>query len=404
MTLVKKTLSIKSAIPASSFPLLTLSLFFFVVLLAGCGEDGQKTQATPAAEVTAVTIQPQDTPVISEFVAKTASSRRVEIRSRVEGFLEEMVYTEGSMVEQGQVLFVMDKKPFEAQLNASKAELAQQRAILDTADANLKRVRPLAKKNAVAQKDLDDALGSYRTAKAAVEQARAKVVQAELNLGYCTISSPLIGISSYAVKREGAYIGIGSESLLTYVAQIQPMWVEFSISENQILKYYESIRKGTLVIPEKDNYIVEIVLADGTVYSHTGRITFADASLSEATGTFLLRAEIPNPDETLRPGQFVRALLKGAVRPNAILVPQIAVQQGAKGSFVWVIDENSKADFRPVTPGPWHGDQWFIDSGLKEGDQVVVEGALKLRAGALVKIVDPDTDKAIKIESTAQAK
>jgi len=400
---ITKSFSIRPIIPASLFTLQTLSLLFFVILLTGCSEDKRITQTPPATEVTTITIQPRDTPITSEFVAKTASSRRVEIRSRVEGFLEKKVYTEGSMVKKDQVLFIMDKKPFEAQLNAANAELAQQLAIRQTADANLKRIRPLAKKNAVAQKELDDALGSYRTAKATVEQARAKVVQAELNLGYCTIKSPLNGISSFAVKREGAYIGIGSESLLTYVAQIQPMWVEFSISENQTLKYYESVRNGTLITPEKDNYIVEIVLADGTIYNHTGRITFADASLSETTGTFLLRAEIPNPDRLLRPGQFVRALLKGAVRPNAILIPQIAVQQGAKGSFVWVIDENSKAAFRPVTPGSWLGNKWFIDEGLKEGDQVVVEGAIKLRAGAIVKIVKPGDDTTNKIKSTARA-
>jgi len=364
-----------------------LPYLFSILLLSGCSEQEQQAQAIPATEITAITIQPRDTPITSEFVAKTASSRRVEIRSRIEGFLEKKVYTEGSMVKKDQVLFIMDKKPFEAQLNAANAELAQQLAIHETANANLKRIKPLAKKNAVAQKELDDALGSYRTAKATVEQARAKVVQAELNLGYCTIRSPLNGISSFAVKRECAYIGIGSESLLTYVAQIQPMWVEFSISENQILKYRESVRNGTLVRPEQDNYIVEIVLADGTVYSHTGRITFADASLSETTGTFLLRAEIPNPDKLLRPGQFVRALLKGSIRPNAILIPQVAVQQGAKGSFVWVIGKDNKAEFRPVTPGPWLGDKWFIDTGLNDGDQVVVEGAIKMRAGAPVKIV-----------------
>jgi membrane fusion protein (multidrug efflux system) len=324
-----------------------------------------------------------------EFVGKTASSRRVEIRSRVEGFLEKRNYVEGSMVETGQVLFVMDKKPFEAQLNFTRAELAQQQARLETALTNLNRIRPLAKKKAVAQKELDDADGFYRESAAAVEQAKARVVQAELELGYCTITTPVSGLSSFAVMREGAYIGMGA-SLLTYVAQLDPMWVEFSVSENQILKHGDNVKRGIIIDPADNDFVVEIILADGSVYPHTGKITFSDASLSEATGTFLIRAEVDNSDNQLRPGQFVRALIKGAIRPNAILVPQQAVQQGAKGSFVWTVDADGKAEFRPVTVGPWYGKDWFIDSGLEKGDTVVVTGALKLRAGVPVKVTEPD--------------
>ena len=188
--------------------------------------------------------------------------------------------------------------------------------------------------------------------------------------------------------REGAYIGMG-DSLLTYVAQLDPMWIEFSVSENQMLKKSSQANEGILKMPAGQAFEVEVVLADGSVYPHTGKITFADASLSEATGTFLIRAEVDNPDNLLRPGQFVRANLKGAIRPNAILVPQGAVQQGAKGSFVWVIDKEGKAEFRPVTVGPWQEKDWFIEQGLKAGDTVVVNGALKLRAGVPVKITEP---------------
>ena len=295
------------------------------------------------------------------------------------------------MVQAGDVMFVMDKKPFEAQLNAARAELAQQEARKKTARANLDRVEPLARQNAVAKKELDDAKGSYNAAAAAVEAAQAKVVQKELDLSYCTVKSPVTGLSSYAVKREGAYIGIG-DSLLTYVAQTDPMWIEFSISENQILKHRENVASGKIKDPDDFNFVVEIMLADGTIYPHTGKITFADASLSEETGTFLMRAEIDNPDHELRPGQFVHARLKGAVRPNAILVPQRAVQQGAKGSFVWVVDKGGKAQFNPVDVGPWFEDQWFIDDGLQGGETVVVDGALKLRAGVPVEIVEPAAD------------
>lgn len=356
--------------------------------------------------MTVVEIEPKDTPIVTEFVGKTASSRRVEIRSRVEGFLDKRFYTEGTVVEAGDLLFEIDKKPFQAQLDAARAELSQQQARMTTAKANLDRVKPLAKQNAVAKKELDDALGSYNTAAAAVEAAKAKVVQAELNLGYCTIFSPVTGVSSYATQREGAYIGMGSQAL-TYVAQLDPIWVEFSISENQLLRARQQINEGRIAEPKAGEYDVEIVLGDGTVFPKTGRIAFADASLSEETGTFLIRAEIENPsaestrgstyasrsadklNEQLRPGQFVRVRLKGANRPNAILVPQAAVQQGAKGSFVWVVKDGA-AEFRPIEVGPWHGDEWFIDSGLTAGEKVVVGGALKLRAGAAVEIVQPE--------------
>jgi len=384
-----------------------LALFFLVALIfslspfsAWAEKKEQDSGPTPPSpEVTVIKTVPRDTPVTIEFVGKTVSSRRVEIRSRVEGFLEKRLYTEGSMVKEGDVLFQMDQKPFQADLRAAKAELAQQQARLDNAEANLKRVKPLAEKNAVSQKDLDDAIGTYRSSAAAVEAAKAKVVQAELSLSYTTITSPVTGLSSFAVKQEGAYIGFGSDSLLTYVAQLNPMWVEFSVSENQILKSRQQSELGIIKHPEQGDMEVEVVLADGSIFPNRGRITFADAALSEETGTFLIRAELENIMDTdselemLRPGQFVRARLHGMVRPNAILVPQRAVQQGAKGSFVWVVDEEGKAEFQPVTVGQWYGDEWFIDEGLEGGETVVVDGALKLRPGIPVKIVTPEANE-----------
>ena len=389
---------------------------FSALLLAGCDNSSKQEVAPPVPKVTVVKVEAKDAPIIIEFVGKTASSLRVEIRSRIEGFLEKRLYTEGSLIKAGAVLFEMDKKPFQAQLDAAKAELVEQQARKETAKANLDRIEPLVKQNAVAKKDLDDALGAFNTASAAVEAAMAKVVQAELDLGYCTISSPVTGVSSYASQREGAYIGYGAGPL-TYVAQIDPIWVEFSVSENQILKTRQQFNDGRIVEPEGGNFDVEVVLADGTIFPYAGQITFADASLSEKTGTFLIRAELKNPDSDedgldklskvmntqLRPGQFVRARLKGAMRPKAILVPQKAVQQGAKGSFVWVV-KDGKAENRPVEVGPWHDDKWFIDKGLAADDVVVVDGALKLRAGVPVEIVEPEAKKTEGAEPAAERK
>ena len=362
--------------------------FLLVILtslvLISCSEPEQVAPPTP--EVSIIVTEPRDIPVSSEFVGKTVSSRRIEIRSRVDGFLEKRLYEEGSMVQEGQVLFQMDRKPFEAQLRAATAELEQQQARLTNAEANLARVKPLAEQNAVAQKELDDAISMYRSSAAAVEAANAKVMQAELDLGYTDIYTPVTGMSSYARQREGSYIGIGQNGLLTYVAQIQPMWVEFSISENQLFRNRAQRASGLLKAPEGEEYEVEIEMADHSIYPYRGQITFADASLSEETGTFLIRAEIPNPEKLLRPGQFVRARIHGAVRPQAILIPQRAVQQGGQGSFVWVIEEG-KTKFQPVKTGPWLGDDWFIEAGLNGGEQIVVDGALTVRPGIEVKTI-----------------
>ncbi len=366
----------------SQLRLLFMTLVSLMIL--GCSEPETAVQTTP--EVSVIVTEPRDVPVFSEFVGKTVSSRRIEIRSRVEGFLEKRLYQEGTMVQEGQVMFQMDRKPFEAQLNAAKAELAQQQARLDNAEANLERVKPLAEQNAEEKKELDDAIGTYRSSAASVEAANAKVMQAELDLGYTDIYTPVTGVSSFARKREGSYIGIGQDALLTYVAQIQPMWVEFSISENQIFSKRAKQQSGLVRPPEADQYEVEIILADQSSYPHRGQITFADASLSEETGTFLIRAEIPNPNKYLRPGQFVRARIHGAIRPDAILIPQRAVQQGAQGSFVWVIEEG-RTRFQPVKTGPWLGDDWFIEGGLEGGEQIIVDGALTVRPGIEVTTV-----------------
>jgi membrane fusion protein (multidrug efflux system) len=357
------------------------------LLLAGCGKP--ETPAPPPPEVTVIEIKPGDTPVTFEFVGNTVSSQQVEVRARVDGFLNERLYTEGSIVKVGQVMFQMDPKPFEAQLDAAKGALAEQKARLWTAQANLKRVKPLAAANAVSKKDLDDAMGKVNAAAAAVEMALANVDTAQLNLGYTTISAPVTGASSYARIQNGAYINQQSGPL-TYVAQLDPIWVDFSISEDEMLRSQEQRKTGLLRFPENDAFMVDIVLADGTIFPNTGSIFFRDANYSAQTGTFLIRATVDNPDGMLRPGQFVRVHLKGMIRPNAILVPQSAVLQGAGGFFVWIVDKDGKARPRPVVVGDWQGDNWFINKGLTAGDLVITDGIIRLAAGVPVRVVNGD--------------
>jgi len=362
-------------------------LGMIVGLLFGCSKQPAPPPAA-VAEVTAITVAPKDAPVTLEFVAQTQSSREVEIRARVQGFLDKRLYTEGQPVRTGQVLFQMDRKPFEAALQSAKGQLKQQQARLDVATQNLARVRPLAAQNAVSQKDLDDAIGNEQQARAAVLAAEGEVRTAQLNLSYTTISSPLTGLTSYARKQEGSYVTPGEGGFLTYVSQLNPMWVNFSMSENELLKYRTDLANGRIKAPPNNEFDVEVVLADGSVFPNRGRINFIDPSFSKETGTFLIRTVVDNPEGKLRPGQFVRAKVIGAVRPGAILVPRRAVLQGAKSHYVWVIDKNGKARERAVEVGDWLGDDWFINQGLATGERLVVDGAIRVSPNIALKVVD----------------
>jgi membrane fusion protein (multidrug efflux system) len=363
-----------------------LILLCSAALLSGCGKGDQAPATRPAVEVTAVTVAPKDTPVNYEFVGQTLSSHQVQIRARVAGFLDKRVYGEGSLVKAGEVMFQQDERPFRVQLNAANAALAEQQARLEVADANLAQVKPLAGLNALSQKELDDAVGQQRAAAAAVETAKAGVENAKLNLSYTTITTPVTGLSSFAHVQDGAYVN-AENSLLTVVEQVDPIWVDFTISENEMLGLRTDRDKGRLKLPANDQYVVEVILADGALFAQKGRITFANASFNPQTGTFLLRASLPNPDSALRPGQFVRVRVSGAVRVNAILVPQAAVLQGPKGHIVVLVDKDMKAQIRPVEVGPWYGDDWFINGGLQAGDVVATDGVARLTPGATVKIV-----------------
>ncbi|VXB15524.1 HlyD family secretion protein [Burkholderia sp. 8Y] len=370
------------------------SVSIVALSLAACNKPPPEAPR-PAVDVTVVTVTSKSTPVDFEFTAQTQSSREVEIRARVDGFLEKRMYTEGALVEAGQVMFIMDKRPFEAALQTAKGALSQQQARLFVTKQNLARVVPLAAMNALSKKDLDDATGNEKQAEAAVIAAQGEVQTAQLNLSYTTIRSPLKGLSSFARVQEGSYVTPTQSGLLTYVYQLDPMWVNFSISENELLRWREEIRKDELHFPAGNKFDVTVIQADGSVYPQTGHIDFTNPAFSTETGTFLVRAVFGNPRGTLRPGQFVKARVAGAVRPNAILVPQRAVLQGAKSHFVWVLDGQSKPRQRVVEVGEWHGDDWFVTSGLKAGERVIVDGAVRVGADSQVRVVSaPAPDQA----------
>jgi membrane fusion protein (multidrug efflux system) len=375
------------------------------LLFAACSKEASPPPQPPA-EVSVLKVEPRDTPVTFEYIAQTQSPQEVDIVARVSGFLDKQLYTEGAIVKEGQVLFQMDRKPFIAQLDAAKAAWDKARAANATAMANLERVRPLADQNALSQKDLDDATGNADTTAASVAQAQANVDTARLNLSYTTIASPLRGIAAAAQQKEGAYLS-PQNNLLTTVSSLNPMWVNFSISENEFESYRDQVARGVLVPPKDGHYRVELIQVDGSTFPQTGRITFVDPSFNPQTGTFLIRVTIPNPDGALRPNQYVRVRLHGATRPNAIMVPQRAVQQGAKGHFAWVVTQAGKAELRPVDVGDWYGNSWFISQGLAAGDQVIVDGTLRLAPDAPVNVTPyvpkPDSLEAAPVTRPAGA-
>ena len=361
-----------------------IALCVATVALGGCSRGTPAPPARPTPEVTTVVAAPRDIPATFEFVAQTQSSQSVNIQARVSGFLDKRVYTEGDVVRAGQVLFLMDPKPLQAQVDAAQAQLNNMQAALDVAKFNLDRTKPLTEQNAMSQKDLDDANGQYLTSKANVDQARANLEGAKLNLSYATITSPITGITGSAIVADGTYVSTNN-SQLTTVSVLSPMWVTFSLSEAEALRYRDEIERGLLKRPPGDSYTVEVVMANGSLFPETGRVTFADPAYNSQTGTFTVRVQLANPQGLLRPNQFVRARLKGAVRPNALAVPLRAVQQGPKGHFVWVVGKESTVEMRPVAMGSWVGDEWQITGGLEPNSVVVVDGALSLTSGATVK-------------------
>ena len=365
-----------------------------LVLTTGCSKNEPPKVHLPVTEVVAVTVQPQTVPATFPFVAQVQSSHQVDVMARVNGFLEKIVYREGEPVKQGQVLFIMDKKPFVAAVNAAKAAVDIRKSQLFTAKASLDRIRPLAEQNAASKSDLDNAIGNYKTAEAGLQQDQANLDKALLDLSYTTITSPVSGVAGQALIREGGYITAGSSSAkLTYVAKLDPAWVDFSVSQNEQAKMRQEVEKGQIRPPKGERYTVELELSDGSRYPIQGLLNFADPSYNKDTGTYLVRAEIGNPKAVLRPGMFVKAWLKGAVRPNALVVPQRAVQQTSNGHVVFVANDKGVAEARPVVVGEWVESDWIINQGLKAGDKVIVDGFMHLAPGAPVKLVSAEEMK-----------
>ena len=373
--------------------LLPLSL-----ILAACGPSGGSQGhggpgGMPPAQVGTMTVQPTTVLAPFEYTGRTAGSREVEVRARVTGILLKRNFTEGGAVKKGQSLYSIDPVPFQAALARAEADVAGATARVEQARRNAARLRPLLAEKAVSQKELDDALSAEQIGEAELKSARARLTEARLNLEYTRVESPASGIASGSQRSEGTLVS-GPDVLLTTVTQVDPIWVNFGIPDDERLRLRRETEAGRLLLPKDGRFEVVVRLADGSVYARTGRLAFSDIRVSGQTGTSDARAEIPNPDGRLRPGEFVRVTLSGATRPEAVLVPQRAVLEGPQGKFVYVVDAKSTAQARPVEVGEWAGSDWIITGGLKAGERVIIDGVMKIGPGAPVKLADAAAPKA----------
>ncbi|MDO9178605.1 MAG: efflux RND transporter periplasmic adaptor subunit [Agitococcus sp.] len=376
-----------------------ISLLMTALLLSACnkapeGGAPHGMPAMPPPEVAIVTVQPQTAPVHFEYAAQVAGSREAEIRARVTGILLKRNYVDGQHVTAGQTLFTLDAAPYEVAVASAEAQLASAQARLSQADRNLARIKPLWADKIIAQRDYDDAVSAQQIAQADIKTAQAQVRQARLNLSYTHVDAPISGIVGRAQKTEGTLVS-GTDVLLATITQIQPAHVYFGLPDAEQQKLRTLSANGTFKLPANGGYIAKVKMADGSLYGQTGRVAFTDVSVNPTTGTTETRAELANPQNLLRPGQFVRVLLDGAERVNAITVPQRAVIEGPMGKMVMVIGKEDKVEPRPVKVGEWAtvngSEAWVIDQGLQAGERVMVDGLFKIQPGMPVKPVDAAT-------------
>ncbi|MBI3803089.1 MAG: efflux RND transporter periplasmic adaptor subunit [Nitrospirae bacterium] len=353
--------------------------------LAGCEKKAASAPPPPVPEVAVVTVQPQAMPATFEYVGQTVGSREVEVRARVSGILEHWNYREGAKVTAGESLFTIDPAPFRAALAKAEAALASAEATLSMTSRNAARIKPLWEAQSVSQKEYEDILSGEQIAAANVKAAQAAVTEARLNLSYSRVEAPISGVTSRALKSEGSLVE-AQQTLLTTISQNDPIHVIFSFTEAEHLKFTRAMSEGRLTLPKDGKFDVTLKLADGNDYAQAGKVDFTDVRVDSTTGTIQARAVVPNPQQILRSGQFVRVRLSGATRPGAIVIPQRAVLEGPSSKIVLTVNGQGMVEPRPVQVGDWSGEDWLITGGLNPGDKVIVDGMVKARPGAPVKI------------------
>ena len=353
-------------------------------------KGGHPGMGMPPPEVLVAEVKAQSLPLTFEYVGQTAGSREVEVRGRVAGIILKRNFAEGTPVEEGQSLYTIDPTSYQAAAARAEADVAAAQARYEQAKRNAARMKPLYAEKAVSQKENDDAVSAEQIGAADVKAAKARLVEAMLSLSYTKVEAPVSGVASRSLRSEGSLVE-GPQTLLTTVIQVDPIWVNFGIPDNEQAALATQVQAGRVQLPVDGAFEVSLRRNDGTVYDKIGKLNFSDVRVSATTGTREVRAELPNPDGQLKPGEFVRVILKGATRPNAVTVPQRAVLEGPQGKFVYIVDEKGTAQPRPLEVGDWAGDAWIITKGVQPGDKVIVEGLMRLGPGAPVRIADANS-------------
>jgi membrane fusion protein (multidrug efflux system) len=354
------------------------------VALPGCKESA-KPPAPPPPQVSVIEVKPAAVTVYDEYVAQTQAPNTIEIRSQVTGLLDRQAFADGSRVKKGDLLYVIDQRPFQASLAQAKASLAQAEANLLNAQQNLARNSRLIAQKAVSQQDYDNAVAQERSTTATVQAQKALLRNAELSLEFTTLRAPRDGFMSSSMVRPGALI-TAQQTLLTTLYSSDPMWVNFTVSETRFLELQKQLKRPPGERLDQAPPF-RLRLADGAEYPLTAKLDFVDATLDSKSGTLLVRVSVPNPQRILRPGLFVRVIVQVFENPSAIRIPQQAVQELQGLKSVYVVSADNKAESRPIVASHRVANDWVVDSGLRAGDRVVVEGIGKLRAGVVVKPV-----------------
>jgi membrane fusion protein, multidrug efflux system len=359
------------------------ALLFVVALVVGCGD--KTPVAPPAVEVVMAPAVQRDVAVQSEWIGTTEGAVDGEIRAQVAGYLVSRNFDEGTLVKKGSVLFQIDRRPYQAALDQARANLGRAQALLGKADLDVNRFTPLVAEGAVSRQELDNAIQLQQSARAGLEGAKAAVTQSELDLAFCSVRSPVDGIAGIARAQLGDLVGPGDANPLTNVSQVDPIRVLFPLSEQEYLRFSRTIREAAEGRGSKTGVVLSLVLTDGTVWPHPGRVVPAASGVDKSTGTFLLRGEFPNPENILRPGQYARVRAVTATLKNAVLIPQRAVAELQGVSQVAVVKDDDTVELRVVEAGVIDGSDRVIAKGLSAGERVVVEGIQKVRPGTLVK-------------------
>jgi membrane fusion protein (multidrug efflux system) len=371
----------------SSFPLLAPAALLAALALSACGgKPPQRPQVTPEAGF--VVVKPQAAPLTTELPGRTSPLAISEVRPQVNGIVQARLFTEGSNVRKGQVLYRIDPAPYRAAVDQAKGQLAGAEAQLATQKAKAERYADLVKIKAVSQQDYDDSQAAFRQGQASVQQMKAALETAQINLGYTEIKAPIAGRVGRSDFTQGALVTSGQSGALTTIQTLDPIYVDVTQSTAELLKLERDVRSG---LARKDAPLtarVKLILEDGSTYPLEGRLAFTDVTVDQASGAVTIRAVFPNPQGLLLPGMFVRAQIAQALVPDALLVPQQGVSRDPKGgATVLVVGAQNKAELRPIETGQAVGSSWMVLKGLQPGEKVIVEGLQRIQAGAAVRPV-----------------